>query len=56
MMELLDNGLDDLVVEPFNQCRKRERGGCGVMGLIMIATYNQVGNSLGLHLKYSHIL
>ena len=50
--ELLNRGLDVASIEANNWCRKREIGRDGGEGLITIATYTQVENTLGIHLRY----
>ena len=45
-------GIDAAVIEANSRLNNRERGRCGGDGLSMIATYNQVENYLGIHLRY----
>ena len=51
--EVLNRGLDTSVIDSNNIWRNRERGIGGGEGLIMIKTYTQVENDLGIHLRYS---
>ena len=50
---MLNKGLEISVVETNNHWTKRERVRKGGEELIMIATYNNVKNTLGIHLRYS---
>ena len=52
----MNNGLDSSVIEANNLWRKRERGRGVEEGLIMIDTYTEVENELGLYLRYLEIL
>ena len=53
---VMKRGLYTSVIEASNRCINSE-GGIGVGdGLSMVATYTQVENALGLHLRYSHIM
>ena len=56
MAEVLNIGLDAAVIEAKNWWRKREQGRGGREGLIIIKTYTQVENTLGIHLRYLQIL
>ena len=44
------------MIEANNTRSKRDRGRGGGEGLIMVGTYTQVENNLGLCLRYSYIL
>ena len=52
----MNRGLYTLVIEANNRWRKRDGGRRGDKGLIMVETYTQVENSLGMHLRYAQII
>ena len=55
--EVLNRGLDTLVIETNNRFIKREGWRVErVGGLSSVAMYTQVENALGMHLRYSRIL
>ena len=49
--EVLNRGLYTLVIKANNRCRKRGGDRSGGEGLIIVVTYTQVENALGLHLR-----
>ena len=53
--EVLNRELDISVIETNTRRRKNDRGRRGGEGLIMMAAYTQVENTLGIHLIYSYI-
>ena len=54
--EMPKTGLDTSVIKNKTIWRKREGGRGGGEGLRMVATYTQVENALGMHLRYMHIM
>ena len=54
--EVLNRGLDTLVIKANNIWKKRELGRGGGEGLSMVAIYTHVENAFGIHLRYSQIL
>ena len=55
-IEVLYNGLDSSVIEANNIWRRIERVKGGEEGLSMIATYTEIENALGVHLRYLKIM
>ena len=53
---MMNRGMYTSVIEDNNKWKKRDGIRVGGKGLSMVATYTQVENALGLHLKYSNIL
>ena len=55
-IDVLNRIFDISVIKSNKRWRKREGGRGGCEGLIMVVTYNQVENALGMHLRYLQIL
>ena len=53
---MLNRGLEMTVIDANSQRRNMETGRGGENGLIMIETYTQMENALGLHLRYLQIM
>ena len=54
--EVLNRGLETLVIESNNIWIKRYRDRGADERFIMVATYTKVKNALGMHLRYSQIM
>ena len=48
---MLNRGLGTLVIKTHNGWRNMDRGGGVGKGLIIVVTYTQVENALGIHLR-----